>query len=822
MSALAGALRDRLSQACTAKRLVVWYDAGATLADLAASAVPEGAQLLVHQGSFLETRTRFEEADPRLEGNWLIYVPEPRPQPSWLRDLELAGTSLELDLGNLVSRAFGLAATGRLKGLLQGHLGRVVAARWEELVGVSAPSAADLRRALLAAALDLGADTHLRDIVTEYVSAADAPRRLSEAGLQRELANLLETEGGLSGLPAGDVPGSLVAAAMLLSEAVEHGRLDPSPFTHVLPAPAKRAQWASWAEAWSQRADDSSFERWSGEVERLYGLHQHLAGGAASRPVDVARITSFAEVDDVLLEEAGGLLVAGDLEVLREVALIRNNTRWARSAEKRGEPLPWSLVVLALELLQAADQAGKDLSSKGSWALEEILGRYAADDGWWRLDHTYRKLDASWAKLSHQLEKRLAIPAARAYGSFLDLLGAEVCRSLETPAQWSAEGWKSQRAVAASVLGDGNRVAVVLADALRFDLGHMLAERLRSKGFEVDAIPTLAELPSVTQVGMAAIQSPAWATRQPAVEGGGAWYLRVDGKVLRSREDRLAQLGTLYSGAAGAELDEIGHRRLTPRSGPLVVFASAIDEQGDALPQVGVDVLEKLTWAIADAVEKLLGAGFRSVAVIADHGFVVAPQGYELRRTEVPGAGAGTARSWRYMVGHPPSSEGTLRVPASALGWQGEAAIAFPRGLAVFSLPGEAPRFFHGGPLPQEAAVLSLICRQREANAPPVTVRLAGPDHIDTALPTFTLQGEADQLLSRPRRARVVVRFEGRVVGESEPVDVGAGEAQAARVKLQRYGKEVEVAVEDMGTREVLVSRVVRVELPMGYEDLPL
>jgi hypothetical protein len=821
LTSLAEALRGRLAQACTAKRLVVWYDPGATLADLAASAVPEGAQLLQHEGSFLETRARFEEADPRLEGNWLIYVPETRPQPSWLRDLELAGTSLELDLGGLVSRAFGLATSVRLKSLLQGPLGRVVAARWEELVGVTAPSAAELKRALLAAALDLGADAHLRDIVTEYLGAPDAPRRLSAAGLQQELKELLEAEGGLSGLPAGDVPGSLLAAAVLLSEAVEHGGLDPSPFTQVLPAPARRAQWASWAKAWSQRGDDSSFERWSGEVERLYGLHEHLAGEAASRPRDVARITSFAGVDDVLLEEAVELLVAGDLEALREVALMRRETRWARSAEKRGEPLPWSVVVPALELLQGAEQARKELSSKGSWALEEILGRYAGDDGWWQLDDTYRRLDASWAKLSHQLEKRLAIPAARAYGSFLDLLGAEVCRSLEGRAQWPAEGWKSQRAVAASVLG-GNRAAIVLADALRFDLGHTLAERLRSKGFEVDAVPTLAELPSVTQVGMAAIQSPAWATRQPAVEAGGTWYPRVGGKVLRSREDRLAQLRTLYPGATGADLADVAHRRLDPRSGPLVVFASAIDEQGDALPQVGVDVLEKLTWAISDAVEKLLGAGFLSVAVIADHGFVLAPQGYELHRTEAPSAGAGTARSWRYMVGHPPSSEGTLRVPAAALGWQGEAAVAFPRGLAVFSLPGEAPRFFHGGPLPQEAAVLSLICRQREANAPPVTVRLTGPDYIGTVLPSFILEGEADQLLSRPRRARVVVRFEGRVVGESEPVEVGAGEVQAARVRLQRYGKEVEVAVEDVGTREVLVSRAVRVELPMGYEDLPL
>jgi len=67
-----------------------------------------------------------------------------------------------------------------------------------------------------------------------------------------------------------------------------------------------------------------------------------------------------------------------------------------------------------------------------------------------------------------------------------------------------------------------------------------------------------------------------------------------------------------------------------------------------------------------------------------------------------------------------------------------------------------------------------------------------------------------------------VVKLEGRVVGESAVVEIQAGERKEASVRLERYGRQVEVVVEDVETRENLVTRTLRVELPAGYEDLGL
>jgi len=812
--ALEEALRRILEEQTRRRPVLVWYDPAGSLMAVARPAAPKSVSLLVHEGSYLALRAAFEEADPGLNGSWLIYVPQRRQEPSWLRDLELAGARLELGLDDLVSRAFDLPTAPRLRALLGGRPGRLLAARWDELVLQADPRVIDLERAMVAATLELGAGARLQEIAIDYVTRSDAAARLRHLDLHPELRGLLKVEGGLGGLPEGDVPQRRVAAALLLSEAVVRGGLDAQPFGEAMPSPERRSQWCAWAEAWMDQADDQAFRRWSEEVGQLYRIRDHLAG---TRIVDVK---AFDVVDDILLQHAERLLDEGKRADLREVAERRIGTYWARAAEARGEPLPWKTILAALDLLKEADQAIERIGGRAAWPLEDLLGAYGSDAGWWRLDDAYRRLEAGWSRLPTEIARRLSIPAARAYATFLDLLGAVAAQALEATAEWAAAGWEPQREVTARTLGDASRVAVILADALRLDLGQLLASRLRSKGLEVETFLTLADLPSVTQVGMGAIQSPGWAEREVVIERT-AFFPRVAGTTLRGREDRLAQLRTRFPQANAAELDNVQEGRSIPKGSPLIVYAATVDEQGDSLPQVGLDLFERLVRGIADSVEKLLGAGYAKVVVIPDHGFVLVPRGHASSRVEVQGGDRSTARARRYVIGRPPESECMVRIPLGHLGWRGNGAVAFPRGLAVVALPGATPRFFHGGPMPQEVAILTLVCRRPETAAP-VAVRLVGPQHIDTTLPRFQLEGEAEELLSQPRRVRVVVRLEGRVISESDAVEIRAGEPAEVALRLQRYGRHIDVVVEDVETREVLSELTLPVELPAGYEDLGL
>ena len=173
-------------------------------------------------------------------------------------------------------------------------------------------------------------------------------------------------------------------------------------------------------------------------------------------------------------------------------------------------------------------------------------------------------------------------------------------------------------------------------------------------------------------------------------------------------------------------------------------------------------------------------------------------------------------------MGHPPDIPGTVRMLGKAAGWGGKADLLFPRELAVFALQWDVKRFLHGGPLPQETALLTLICRWKGVERP-LKVRLVAPAHIDTLLPRFTLEGVSEELLVRPRQVRVVVRLRGEEIAASEPVLIErSGDRKVVRLRLPRYGPEVEVSVEDVQTGEVLERRLLEVTLPSGYEETPL
>lgn len=813
MTALASRLKSRLSELVRQRRVVVWYDPGATLERCLHDALPDGAQLHVHEGSSLALRVAFEEANWKLERAAIIYIEREPEEPSWLRDLELAGCRCQMGLKDLIADGFDVRLEHKLKRQLVGPAAAELAAAWDDLIGAEAPTATDLRRGLIGAAFGLRHRPSLEDLVLEFLGLDIAAGRLPLRDLLTELQGLLRCEMGLPSGSGGAITRQAVAAALLLSEAWRAGGIRLDGLDQVLPPEPKRAQWAAWAAKWRQ-LDPRSFEQLAAEVENTYSVRSRLEGASA------AAIQSFRSVDEAVLDAIEKMVAAGDLEGALEPAKARATAYWAKAARDAGAPHPWDAVIAALEVRLAAPAAGKELAERGSWVLPDLLERYSdSDGGWWRIDDAFRRLDAHRNRLAQPLASSLGEAAARVYVDWVDALAAASATCL-IDSDWAADGWKRQGAITSEAAAKQGRIAVVLADALRFDLAMSLAEKLEERGLRLGRSRSLAALPSVTQVGMAAILGQA----KPEAEiREGRLYPQVEGAVLTGRPQRLSAFQKRFPNSAAVELDNVRSGRWKPKKGgkaeTLIVYMQDLDEQGDFLPQVGSDHFEALVKEIAEGVDALTRAGYSSVLVIPDHGFLLLPEDVP-PRTLPAKVGADTARARRYLVGRPAEVEGTVRTSLDRLGWNSTAMAAFPIGAAVFGIPGEPSRYMHGGPTLQETALLTLLA-ERVSTAAPVSVRIVQPKHIDTIRPRFVLEGDPDgRLLTEPRRVRVIVRSEGKVVGESEVVTVTAGESVEARLGLQSYGSSVEVAIEDFATREVLVTQHFTVALPAGYEEL--
>jgi len=110
---LESVVRDLLREKFEEKCIVVWYDAGGTLEPILPRVVPEGVELLRFRGSYLAIRAKIERSDD-LRKLRLIYVPREPLRQSWLRDYELFGDRLQLDLPNVLWSMFGVRRSPEL------------------------------------------------------------------------------------------------------------------------------------------------------------------------------------------------------------------------------------------------------------------------------------------------------------------------------------------------------------------------------------------------------------------------------------------------------------------------------------------------------------------------------------------------------------------------------------------------------------------------------------------------------------------------------------------------------------------------------------
>ena len=155
-----------------------------------------------------------------------------------------------------------------------------------------------------------------------------------------------------------------------------------------------------------------------------------------------------------------------------------------------------------------------------------------------------------------------------------------------------------------------------------------------------------------------------------------------------------------------------------------------------------------------------------------------------------------------------------MRLPLSTIRLKGDGDIVFPKGLKIFSKQGPISSFLHGGYLPQETALLTLVVQSKVIKKA-VKVQLL-KQRIDTLIPIFTVRGESSEEYVAPRTVRVMVFCEGKKIGNSENIEIQApGEEKRTNpIKLKKPGNEILVRILDVHTKETLDEEMLEVVLP--------
>jgi hypothetical protein len=467
------------------------------------------------------------------------------------------------------------------------------------------------------------------------------------------------------------------------------------------------------------------------------------------------------------------------------------------------------------------------------------VGRYTAPDGWWRLDQAQRQLEAWLPQLDDLPEMPLAV-VRRAYEDICHQMAAGFTRALEA-SDWAVADSAPQTRIFTDVVeAQPKPVAYFLVDALRYEMGLELAAKLPDDA-ERAVRPALAALPSITPIGMAALQPSASDSFSLATDPSGKRFgAEIDGVFLPGVVERKKFAAARVPGLVDLDLNELLSLttsklvRKVQGARVVVVRSQEIDHAGEAgFTYQARTVMDTVTDHLAQAIRRLAAAGIAQAVVTADHGHLLfGSDRHASMRTEAPG-GETVDLHRRCWVGrggtNPP---GTVRVKAAVLGYGSDLDLAFPRGVGVFKASGDLA-FCHGGPSLQELVIPVLTVRSRTSR--PVSravdqVIVGGvPDAITNRIfqVTMTQGGSQLQLLGESLTVQAVLLDGSREIGVvGMAARSGAFDVDTGRLTLAPNTKDTVVfrLLDDRvkKLRVVVLDPATGAELYRSPDDIPV
>ena len=259
-------------------------------------------------------------------------------------------------------------------------------------------------------------------------------------------------------------------------------------------------------------------------IENELGLSTELVVGSELGAIDTFRFEEMA-----VAAACFDLIAIEKFAEARTLIGSRDNSFWINLDVDR--KTIWAVCGLMVDLGQVAEAACTTIAkANGNVAL--WVDRYVStdDDGWFRLDRAQRKLEAFLVSVEDQIDEKAIAKIRGVYENAVRRMTEGFVKALQK-ADWSVPGVLQQTRIWPDVVDSRPvPVAYILVDAMRFEMGHELVDRI-TRATEVQIRPAIAALPSITPIGMAALLPGASATFS-AVAQKGKFGASVEGEFL--------------------------------------------------------------------------------------------------------------------------------------------------------------------------------------------------------------------------------------------------------------------------------------------------
>ncbi len=803
---LCGQLEQRLAK----YRVVVFHDSSAAFASFFDDASPQGETesnglervmigerptlLARYDGSFFGLRAAVEPVVAEDEPDPLIlYLPGVKQdlKASVLMELELGGTAYKPQLKRLAQNVLRQFYTNReIDGLLASE-----ALTYADVVGYCEQASGGQCALVLKTVLHTTSDEAL---FAQWLADDDHDVGIAEKGAVEELYRLLETRLGLSLTPETPVGEARerVVRYLLVNEFRADLEGEPPTSLGMVPRSPSNDHSVRIHEVNSalRRQHPDGYAALADRVE----ADLHLAA-AVIDPRSLGTTDTFRFEEARLLGRAIELTAAKQYDGALDILVGRAHSFWLdRDVARRAQ---WEACRLAAELGRETARIAPILEGHVGDSTAWV-NAYSTAGGWFEVDKLRRRLETLVTQLDDEPGAEQAIAVVRReHEELLKRMAAGFSMALEGTG-WTVPKVLYQTHVYPEVVqAGGPRVAYLLIDAMRYEMGVELGDQLQGAR-ELVVRPAVAAPPTITAIGMAALL-PGAAASFSVVDHRGRLSACVDGAVLSDLKERQQFLKSRVPGVVDIKLEKVldtSVQKLTSaiEGAPLIVVRSQeIDLLGETSELLARNFMDTSIGNIARAVRRLAAAGVESFVIAADHGHQFSLRKEEDMHTDNPGGEkvALHRRCWAGRGGVTPT--GAVRVSGAELGYDTDLDFVFPAGLGVFKAGGGLS-YHHGGLSLQELVVPVVSFRIPKlvgATSQQHAVQLADvPKELTNRTFGVRLVVIGDLLASESIALRVVLVAGDRQVGEAGMAQ-GADFDRASGVLTVPPGSEANVGV---------------------------
>lgn len=477
-----------------------------------------------------------------------------------------------------------------------------------------------------------------------------------------------------------------------------------------------------------------AFEKLSEEYKDILGIERDLEKRDFRKLIEV---DFFRLIDQKILSELARqihdrTISAGDCANL---IWRRRTTHWYTEYEHIYQAL-----YFASQFMHELDAADLKMDS-----LTDGIRKYQTT--WHRLDQYYRKhiFHVRAASRKPVLEKLTGLIENLYANNYLLAVNDNWQRFVDSAEIWSAAPILSQseffNTQVGGYIGSKNKIAVIISDALRYEIGEELARIIQEEDrYTAELDPMLACLPSYTQLGMAALLPH---TSKTIVKDGN---VQLDGQSAAGTENRAKILArnskeqaTAVKASEFLQMSRDESRELAKACHVLFVYHNQIDAAGDKLEteERVFDAAEDALPELLTILKKLAGANFSNILITSDHGFIHQNQPLEKSEFSAEDVQGGEiiVRNRRFVVGKGFKPNRSMKeFSAHALGLEGNFSVMIPKSINRLRLQGSGSRYVHGGASLQEVVLpLIKVNKKRASDLRPVDVDVINAASVITA-----------------------------------------------------------------------------------------